>query len=252
MLILNCSSRTSTLRSLSAGFGCSTSDLTAVLRSLDLDVLYETDRNIDIPSEEYLYRYACERFGAPADFSSAYWFHGTRAVPGNLFSDGLLSLDQSEKRVMDMLIALAPDTEVSSRLQKWNFHGGVPEKIFRLRTLGPAHWGPYGYLVRETDEHASILSQHKYIELPELVEDVCKAYQKHYGRNLIPHYLRRLQPCIVWFQSAIQHEECALGAALNYAYTSVRDIPPSGLSVYCIDQNGISVPHRQIVKVEFL
>lgn len=57
---------------------------------------------------------------------------------------------------MDMLIALAPDTEVSGRLQKWNVHGGVPDDMFRLRTLEPAHWGLYGYLVREMHEHASM------------------------------------------------------------------------------------------------
>ncbi|HHQ4053033.1 TPA: hypothetical protein ACSP0P_003869 [Citrobacter freundii] len=142
MPILDCSTRASTLRSLSAGFGCSPSSLSVALLAFDLDALYETDLHIDIPPEEYLYHYACERFGAPADYSSAYWFHGTRTVPGNLFSDGLLSLEQSEKRVMDMLIALAPDTEVSNRLQKWNVHGGVPEEMFRMRTLDPAHWDP--------------------------------------------------------------------------------------------------------------
>ncbi|EML0457020.1 hypothetical protein ORM05_08115 [Klebsiella michiganensis] len=252
MPILDCSTRASTLRSLSAGFGCSPSSLSVALLAFDLDALYETDLHIDIPPEEYLYHYACERFGAPADYSSAYWFHGTRTVPGNLFSDGLLSLEQSEKRVMDMLIALAPDTEVSSRLQKWNVHGGVPEEMFRMRTLDPAHWGPYGYLIRETHEHASLLSQHEYLGLPELVEDVCRAYQQYYGRDLSTHYQQLLQPCIVWFISVVQHQLHALSAALSYAYTSVRGIRPSGLSIYGIDRGGIPVSHEQIVNVEFL
>ena len=91
-----------------------------------------------------------------------------------------------------MLIALAPDTEVSGRLQKWNVHGGVPDDMFRLRTLEPAHWGLYGYLVREMHEHASMFRQHEYTRLPELVEDVCKAYRQYYDRDLTTHYLQML------------------------------------------------------------
>ena len=46
MLILDCSSRSQALFSLSSGFGCSVMQLKKVLLSLDLEQIYETDHSI--------------------------------------------------------------------------------------------------------------------------------------------------------------------------------------------------------------
>ncbi len=68
--------------------------------------------------------------------------------------------------------------------------------MFQLRTGDKIHWGPFGHLVRELHFNASENGLHDYLWLPELVEDVCKAYQKKYGHDLKPHYLSVLHPCI--------------------------------------------------------
>ncbi|EQA1213255.1 hypothetical protein AT509_004642 [Escherichia coli] len=52
--------------------------------------------------------------------------------------------------------------------------------MFQLRTGDKIHWGPFGHLVRELHFNASENGLHDYLWLPELVEDVCKAYQKKY------------------------------------------------------------------------
>lgn len=54
MLILDCSSRSQALFSLSSGFGCSVMQLKKVLLSLDLEQIYETDHSIMIDSQQYL------------------------------------------------------------------------------------------------------------------------------------------------------------------------------------------------------
>jgi hypothetical protein len=54
MLILDCSSRSQALLSLSSGFGCSVMELKKVLLSLDLEQIYETDHSIMIDSQQYL------------------------------------------------------------------------------------------------------------------------------------------------------------------------------------------------------
>lgn len=251
MFTLDCSGRSQALLTLSAGFGCTLQQLEKVLLSLDLEQIYETDRSIMVDANQYLREYVCAKLGEPGSFSSAYWFHGTRTFPGNTFQDGLLALNKSESRVMEMLISLAPDAVVRDNLQTWNFHAGVPDDLFQLRTMGRMHWGPYGHLVRETHFHARELRLHDYVRLPELVEDVCNAYEKEYGHDLTEHYLQALQPCIVWFKADVVYEEGALEAALSYAYTSVRGLPPEGGAVTGIDRHGVPVSGDAIVHVEY-
>ncbi|EMR9906127.1 hypothetical protein [Escherichia coli] len=252
MFILDCSTRSQALLSLSSGFGCSVMELKKVLLSLDLEQIYETDHSIMIDSRQYLREYVCRELGIPGEFTTAYWFHGTRTSADNTFENGLLALNQTESLVMDMLVNLAPDAEVKEKLQAWNFHAGVPDHLFRTRTRDKMHWGPYGHLVREVHLHARKLWQHDYVRLPELVEDVCNAYKKKYGQDLTGHYLEVLKPCIVCFRAGIDYEKGALEAALSYAYTSVRELPPDSGAVFGIDRHGKSVSVDEIVNVEFI
>lgn len=252
MLVLDCSTRNQALLSLSAGFGCTVPELSAVLLSLDLDQVFETDPSITVEACQYLREYVCEKLGTPRPFTSAYGFHGTRTFAGNAFPEGLLALNQSEALVMEMLIAHAPNAEVRKQLQAWNVPGGVPDKMFKLRTGNSTHGGPYGHLVREVHFHASNLGQHDYVRMPELVEDVCNAWSKKYDQDLTEHYLRVLHPCIVWFRADIEPESGKQWAALQYAYTSVRALEPDFGAVMGIDCSGESVSAKAIVNVEFL
>lgn len=117
MLTLDCSSRAQALLTLSAGYSCTVHELEGVLLSLDLEQIYESDPTINVDSNYYLRQYVCEMPDEPRPFTSAYWFHGTRTFSGNTFPGGLLSLDKSESVVIDMLIKLAPDQNVSEKLQ---------------------------------------------------------------------------------------------------------------------------------------
>ncbi|EGI4650855.1 hypothetical protein IGF50_005038, partial [Escherichia coli] len=137
-------------------------------------------------------------------------------------------------------------------LKEWDVPGGVPDEMFQLRTGDKIHWGPFGHLVRELHFNASENGLHDYLWLPELVEDVCKAYQKKYGHDLKPHYLSVLHPCIVWFEADIVYEKGVLETALSYAYTSVRDLPPDGNATFGIDCDGKSVSRSAIARIEFL
>lgn len=92
MLVLDCSSRSQALLSLSSGFGCSVMELKKVLLSLDLEQIYETDHSIMIDSQQYLREYVCRELGSPGKFTTAYWFHGTRTSAHNTFDNGLLPL----------------------------------------------------------------------------------------------------------------------------------------------------------------
>lgn len=252
MLILDCSSRSRALHTISAGFDCQPDQLKEVLLSLDLEQLYETEPRIMVEASQYLKDYVSAELGEPVPFSRAFWFHGTRTFAGNTFPDGLLALNHSESLAIKMLVDLAPDEAVRKRLREWHHPGGVPDAQAQLRTSDRMHWGPYGHLIRELHFHTSENSMHDYLRLPELVEDVCNAYREYYGSDLTAHYLKVLQPCIVWFQADIPYEEGALKTALAYAYTSVRNLPPDSHATLGIDREGESVSKSSIANIEFL
>ncbi|EJT9122825.1 hypothetical protein N3883_004373 [Escherichia coli] len=252
MLILDCSSRSQALNTLSAGFGCPPEKLKKVLLSLDLKHIYETDQSIMVDANQYLKDYVSAELGEPGPFSRAFWFHGTRTFAGNTFPRGLLALNHSKSLAAKMLVDLAPDELVRKRLRQWFETGDVPDALFQLRTGDSMHWGPYGHLVRELHFHARENGLHDYLHLPELVEDVCNAYLKQYGHDLTAYYLKVLHPCIIWFEADISYEKGAIETALAYAYTSVRALPPDCHATIGIDCKGKSVSRSSIAKIEFL
>lgn len=126
MLILDCSSRTQALHTLSAGFGCPPEKLKKVLLSLDLESIYELNPRQLVDAPQYLREYVCAELGEPGPFTRALWFHGTRTFAGNTFPAGLLALNQSESLAMKMLLDLAPNEMVRKHLQEWNVPGGGP------------------------------------------------------------------------------------------------------------------------------
>lgn len=246
--VLDCSSRDAALASLCTGFGCTAERLKEVLLSLNLEAIYESEPCILKPCEQYLYDFVCAELGEPRSLDGVYWFHGTRTAAGNMFEKGILTLDRAKGSVLSMLAEMAPDADVRSRLRSWG--EDIPDEMYGLRTGDRLHWGPFGVLVRESHHGTQHRGQHDYLAFPELVEDVCNAYQDSYNVDLKPHYSKVLQPKIVWFESALRKDEGCIEAALGYAYTSVRNLPPDGMSVTCIDCNGTPVPAEAILRVE--
>ncbi len=80
MLILDCSSRTQALHTLSAGFGCPPEKLKKVLLSLDLESIYELNPRQLVDAPQYLREYVCAELGEPGPFTRALWFHGIRII----------------------------------------------------------------------------------------------------------------------------------------------------------------------------
>ncbi len=69
MLILDCSSRTQALHTLSAGFGCPPEKLKKVLLSLDLESIYELNPRQLVDAPQYLREYVCAELGEPGPFT---------------------------------------------------------------------------------------------------------------------------------------------------------------------------------------
>lgn len=88
MLILDCSSRTQALHTLSAGFGCSPEKLKKVLLSLDLESIYELNPRQLVDAPQYLREYVCAELGEPGPFTGLCGFMAPGLSPVILFRRG--------------------------------------------------------------------------------------------------------------------------------------------------------------------
>lgn len=247
--VLNCESGASTLDSLSNGFSCTEEALRAALLAIDLDHIYQKHwQEIDIPSKEYLYNYVAEKFGNHRSLASVCWFHLTRTTEDNEFENGILPLGESLEFVWEMVLCIAKDKQVRNNLALMK-RSGVSDYHYKTKSRDVLHWGPYGILVRDVAHHSRELSQHDYLGMPEIVEDICNGYQKQFGTSILGLYEEALIPKIVKFKSSNRLDAGCLEAAIYFAYRYIRGLPPCRGAVTCFDGNGASIPPENILSV---
>lgn len=249
MFELDCESGLLAIKCLSNGFSCSEEKLRQTLLSIDIDLIYEADwKNIDIPPEEYLYNHILSTIGKHKPLTSIFWFHLTRTTEENEFKDGLLPLGQSLDFVWETMLDLANDEQTRRNLTSMR-QLGVRNMHYEAKHKDKIHWGPYAILVKDLAYHAKTLSQHDYLGMPEIIEDICNGYESQFGVSIIEHYEKKLVPKIVKFKSSVALESYHIASALSYAYTFVRGLPPNGGAIYCFDGNGVAIDRSGIESV---
>ncbi len=97
-----------------------------------------------------------------------------------------------------MLATLDDDTAKREVAAAFEREGGFGVQ-FRMKVQDSFHWGPYALLVRETADHASSLSCHDYMAMPEIVEDLCEDVHLACGLELISVFEQRWKPAMVKF-----------------------------------------------------
>lgn len=245
---IDCESKESALECLAKIFSCSIEVFSDALLALDIDDIYHNAESpILIPSEEYLLNFVTEKLGHPKEFTSVCWFHTTRTTKENEFSEGIYPLDSVLDILWETLISNAPSSETKDQLALMK-ESGVVNHHYLDKTTNPIHSGPYAILVRDVALHANELSQHDYLEIPEIIEDICDGYPGN-SFSLCQHYSGILLPKIVKFRSAYRLDEGCLESALYYAYNCVRNLPPCGGSVTCFDGDGSLVPKDSIISI---
>ena len=250
--ILDCETKESTFESLSAIFNCNHSDLKSLLSEVDLEQIYELQwREQLIPYTEYVYNYVVKELGEPNSLDGVCWFHCTRTVMSNKFKEGILPLGESINRVWSMMLDIVKNSHLHQQLATMK-KNGVNNFQYTLKTEDSVHWGPYGILIRDVAFYTQELSQHDYLELPEIIQDICNGYYEKYQESILDIYKKALSPCIVKFLSDLRVDQDCLETALQYAYSSVRRLPPNGGAVDCFDGEGKTIKNEQILSIKFL
>lgn len=248
---LDCDTCESTLRSLCRAYRCEAADLAAMLSRIDIDAIYESSNRPGVDVPDYLFSELVAEFGPPSLPEEICWFHFTRTVVDNSFSAGIRPLGEVLPTVWSTMLDLAPTPEVRSNLVAM-MENGVPDFQFGLKAPDPVHWGPYGYLVPAIAGYSRELSQHDYLGMPEIIEDICNGYHARHGRSLFEHYQSVLVPSVVKFKRpAGDRGRGTLAVATAYLHGCLRGEAPSSSWITCFDGDGHAVPAKEILSVTF-
>ena len=252
-LMFDCESRERTRESVSACFRCSSHVLDDFLADPNTAALYELHWETLPSFDRWLYRLACERFGAPNLPLELCWFHGTRAPQGTSFSEGLLPLGHQLPRLLDSLLAtLEAGREIEEVKRAFERKGGYGFH-FSEKLRNPLHWGPFAFLVREVATSARRLGQHDYLAMPEIIEDLCEDISMASGLDILPVFEKRWLPAIVKFKApAKDSAPFALAVALCYLRSCQLEGGPDRNSVWCFDGKNEGIPRQDILKVEWV
>lgn len=255
---LDCHDYEAALASLAEAIGTTSSKLATALGAYDGSRL---ENSAEDPWE-VMPREVLEQFGVgvkavAARFDGGYYFHGTRAVDPEAFRGrGILPLDQMVEELWATLRKLAGE-EISN--EDWDSvrssveagAGGHDGFLYRLKTGGQIHFGPFGLVIRETFLEPASTGSHDYLGCPEIVQDIARCYASAHGGNLEQRFRTATKPCIVKFRST----NCRSGdvkAALWYAFTKLRDGEITSSANYSFDGAGNPVPAEDVVDVEII
>lgn len=243
---LDCETRESTITSLCEGFSCDESTLSSTLRGLDLESIYNNQRP-DIPAEEYVYEYIVNNINEHQTLEGTYFFHFTRVEKETDFNEGILPLGLLEDRLWNMLLSLPYDDLTLANLKSMKTDNSLDFQ-YQFKTGDKNMWGPFGMLIKESIYYADEIGLHNYLDIPEIIEDICNSYEKKFGTSIIDVICKSLVPVTVKFIST-QQSGNYIAYALCYAYNIVRELPPSSLSNFGFDGNGEGIPHSSIESV---
>lgn len=245
MKILDCESVDSTYESIQSILEVDRGVIDEVFAELNIEQFLGENCGERIFPEDVVPSALTNRSKLPGTFDQTCWFHLTRTFKGNQFENGLLPLPQIINTIYDFLFSLVRDR--LSR-EQWNkFIEELYEDSFHRSQITGAR-GPDAFLIRDIAFRGGI---HDYLRVPEIISDICYAFNKTFGFDLLTKFLDNTKPCIVKFSSDMSRAE-DFRKAVYYIYLvhhgsefgSECDIARTGL--------GTPIPMDQIVRIDFL
>lgn len=251
-LILDCESFDDAVVSLSKIFQTTPEKLKDLLSAKEIGVRFERHWR-ELPDfADYLYAIAEGHLGCPLPLDAVCWFHTTRVLPGTTFSEGILPLNAALPALKERLIEAVDDPSLKAQLRYALHVGGVGDHHYANKTQNSMHWGPYAILVREVASCAADLSQHDYLAMPEIIEDICNGFDGPVRDELLTVFSAKLRPAVVKFTAPVDQGEAYIATALCYVRSMIQEGRLDTNSVICFDGENYPVPPHDILKVEFV
>jgi len=250
LAVLDCESYESSIESICDIYRITSDLVIAFLSEIVLEEEYEaapTSQGIDY----FLKSIFDARFGEPVEpLKSVSWFHLTRVPSGTNFSEGILPLHLAKERVWETVIAIPFNQQIRLRLENMR-KNGVDDFQYNLKINDRLHSGPYAMLVRESAFHAKTIGNWDYLDLPEIIADICNGYEKEYGESIRDEVSLSLAPCIVKFKSMIV-KYSQIAPVLYYCWCKANHKEFGRDVNYNFDGRGATIPSEVIQRIEFV
>jgi hypothetical protein len=252
MKILDCESVKSTYTSLESILGVGRERMEVALENLDIEQFYAENPDCPLEYDRLLVSRIIDGTVSLPSFDQVCWFHITRTTPGNSFEQGILPLRHVIDHIWDFLYTLVDDvlSEEEWSAFRQNVGAGHYAHLYRMKLGGRHLWGPYALLIRDIAFQPEEVGNHDYLDVPEIVEDICICFSERYDIDLLDAYRERTKPCIVKFVDSETTDEHLL-TALYYLYTVHRGDPLSMACNTCFDGGGSPIPKERILGVEY-
>ncbi len=249
-IFLDCESVNTTYVSISKIFSVSINEIMKFLESIDLEDYYKKYDPTQTSDVVLLPLFEEEFRKSPNPLDHIYWFHLTRTWAGNDFSDGILPLNLALKKIWPLLFNIFSGTKHLNRLKKLK-NKGVNDHHFQSKTNHEYLSGPYGLLIYDKTFKGSVVKI-GYLDIPEIIEDICNGYQTLYNESIQDTVIESLVPCRIKFKSRKYVDQSVVGIALKYLYNIYHNIELSIQCNTCFDGEGKSIPRKDIVNIEYL
>ncbi len=175
-----------------------------------------------------------------------YWFHNTRVEHGTNFTEGIYPLDQAlsliDKKIDKIVYSLGLEiNQIDSRL--------CDNVKTKLNSNGNS--GPWGYLIKEIC-FFKIDSEHNYLDIPEVVEDIVTFKYRKFYDIIIQKYKDITAPCIVKFSTGqILHPD-NLEYVINYLFQKFHHIMYNNQSVFSFCNSGRLINSKMIEEIDYV
>jgi hypothetical protein len=251
---LDCHTVESTYESLERITAVSKSKIKSFFEEVgDLDLYYREHPHYSESGDVLLFELFQKQHNPKLEYDAVCWFHLSRTYSSETFKEGIKPLGSMLEEIWGFLYSLI-DKDFNE--QEWmNFknniitkHAGNGSFLYNLKTTDDFYWGPYAMLVHEIAHCSEEVNNHDYLEIPEIVEDICNTFQDVYGRNLKELFLEKTSSYVIKF---ISHETdiVYLKSALYYLYKNHFNEVLDDNNNACFDAKGKVIMHDSIVDV---
>lgn len=253
MLILDCQSYESTLRSFSNLFNVSPDVIIDILNYIGgQEAMERRCMNSPYPGERIVYSVFKEKLQYIGQFEKTCWFHGTRLDNYNsILQEGLLPLSRMKQKIYQQIKKYPCDLHGND----WSSVINKAEQFFPCRGKDSSDAeGPFAFLIYEPILYYSKFNSgnRDYLRGSELVEDIRDGVGGEIGDNIFDSYLQNTKPAVVKFISKYIGYEIEM--ALLYLWAKFWDIENWYSCGYntCFDGNGEIIPPQSIIDIIYL
>lgn len=255
-MVLDCQNYESALRSIAEYFNTDIEKIKKILIENNFEELFERYRDKYDYFGDFLYEYFRKNFSA-GNLEYIMWFHLSRSLCPTDYYEGIHPLNVILPKIQKDLYTLMTD-EISENEWQDICRGagsGFREWRYKMKISDKCHYGPYAMLVREIAFNSSTVGNHDYLNIPEIIEDMCMDVKKIYGIDLIERFVRQASPVIVKFKEQLNddtRDSQYIGTALTYLHDKLHGEKLCLMCNTCYSGHGNGIRKNNIVSVEIL